>query len=76
MSRPARAPDERLGALMQQLAQSVQEVARHAQHSAVAAQCSERITQSGHQDVHATRGQLAALEAGVRARLGLPDSND
>ncbi|WP_448678873.1 methyl-accepting chemotaxis protein [Pseudomonas nicosulfuronedens] len=58
---------EQVASAMQQLAQSVQEVARHAQHSAVAAQCSERITQSGHQDVHGTRGQLAALEAGVRA---------
>ena len=39
---------EQVASAMQQLAQSVQEVARHAQHSAVAAQCSERITQSGH----------------------------
>ncbi len=58
---------EQVASAMQQLAQSVQEVARHAQHSAVAAQCSERITQAGHADVHGTRGQLAALEAGVRA---------
>lgn len=57
---------EQVANAMHELAQSVQEVARHAQHSAVAAQCSERITQSGHDDVRGTRGQLAELEAGVR----------
>lgn len=57
---------EQVANAMHELAQSVQEVARHAQHSAVAAQCSDRITQSGHDDVRNTRGQLAKLESGVR----------
>lgn len=57
---------EQVANAMHELAQSVQEVARHAQHSAVAAQCSDRITQSGHDDVRSTRGQLAELEVGVR----------